>query len=150
MKRHGKIIVIFLVLIAFMIATAAQVSGAPTEKTRVWVEYAPGKAAAVSGSLRQMGAQFHYHFGELDSFVVTVSSSAMKGLINNPNVTYVEVDPERLRPEKSEVQRLLADNKLAHQHLGWKPQVELTDGLKKTIVWIRDHIDHYQPGRYQV
>ena len=62
----------------------------------------------------------------------------------------VEIDPERLRPEKSEVQRLLADNKLALQYLGWKPQVELTDGLNKTIVWIREHMDRYQPGRYQV
>ena len=62
----------------------------------------------------------------------------------------VEIDPERLRPEKSEVQRLLADNQLAQQFLGWKPQVELTGGLNKTIVWIRDHMDHYQPGRYQV
>ena len=77
MKRHGKILVIFVVLIAFMIATAAQVSGAPAEKTRVWVEYAPGKAAAVNGYLRQVGAQYHYHFDELDSFVVSVSSSAM-------------------------------------------------------------------------
>ena len=62
----------------------------------------------------------------------------------------VEVDPKRLRPEKSEVQRLLADNRLAYQRLGWKPQVGLTDGLRKTIVWIKDHMDHYQPDRYQV
>jgi dTDP-glucose 4,6-dehydratase len=62
----------------------------------------------------------------------------------------VEIDPERLRPEKSEVQRLIADNQLAYQYLGWQPQVELTDGLIKTIVWIRDHMDHYQPDRYQV
>jgi subtilisin family serine protease len=49
----------------------------------------------VNGYLRQVGAQFHYHFGELDSFVVTLSSSAMRGITNNPNVTYVEVDVER-------------------------------------------------------
>ena len=108
MKRHGKIIVIFLVLFAFIIATVAQVSAAPTEKTRVWVEYAPGKAAAVSGYLRQVGAQYHYHFGELDSFVVTVSSTAMQGLINNPNVTYVEVDVERalIEPKPISIQDL--------------------------------------------
>ncbi len=108
MKRHGKIIVIILVLFAFVLATAAQVSSAPSEKTRVWVEYAPGKAAAVNGYLRQTGAQLHYHFAELDSFVVTVSSSAMQGLVNNPNVTYVEVDPERslIQPQRIGLQDL--------------------------------------------
>ena len=108
MKRHAKLIVIYLVLFAFILANAAQVSGAPSEKTRVWVEYAPGKAAAVSGSLRQIGAQFHYHFTELDSFVVTVSTSAMQGLINNPNVTYVEVDVERtlIEPQRISIQDL--------------------------------------------
>lgn len=90
MKRHGKIIVIFLVLVAFILATAFQVFGAPSENTRIWVEYAPGKAATVSGYLRQAGAQIHYHFGELDSFVVTVHTFAMQGLVNNPNVTFIE------------------------------------------------------------
>ena len=108
MKRHGKILIIIIGLFAFILATAAQVSGAPVEKTRVWVEYAPGKAAAVSGALRQSGAQFHYHFGELDSFVVTVPSSVMQGLTNNPNVTYVEVDPERslIQPQRISLQDL--------------------------------------------
>jgi subtilisin family serine protease len=112
MKKHGKIIVVFVVLIAFLIATAAQVSGAPSEKTRVWVEYAPGKAAAVNGYLRQVGAQYHYHFSDLDSFVVTVSSSAMQGLVNNPNVTYVEVDPERslLEPQRVSLQDIPDEN----------------------------------------
>ena len=78
-----------------MIAAAALVSGGPSEKTRVWVEYSPGKAAAVSVYLRQVGAQFHYHFGELDSFVVSLPSSAMKGITLNPNVIYIEEDASR-------------------------------------------------------
>jgi NAD dependent epimerase/dehydratase len=59
------------------------------------------------------------------------------------------VDPERLRPEKSEVLRLISDNHLARETLGWSPQIGLDDGLDKTIIWIRTHMDLYQPGRYE-
>ena len=62
----------------------------------------------------------------------------------------IEVDPARMRPEKSEVQRLLADNRLAKELLGWEPMVSFEVGLGATIDWIRHHIDHYKPGEYQV
>lgn len=62
----------------------------------------------------------------------------------------INVDPNRLRPEKSEVQRLLSDNSLAHQYLCWHPQVGLTTGLQQTIAWITAHLDLYRPDQYQV
>jgi len=46
------------------------------------------------------------------------------------------VTPERLRPGKSEVLRLISDNRLARERLGWSPQVGLDDGLDRTIAWI--------------
>ncbi len=61
----------------------------------------------------------------------------------------IVVDRERLRPEKSEVMRLISDNRLAREKLGWSPQVGLDEGLERTIDWIRAHMDHYQPGRYE-
>ncbi|MEJ2710159.1 MAG: SDR family NAD(P)-dependent oxidoreductase [Anaerolineales bacterium] len=62
----------------------------------------------------------------------------------------VQVDETRLRPEKSEVQRLLADNSRARRRLGWQPQVTLREGLSRTIDWIASHLELYQPGRYQL
>ncbi len=62
----------------------------------------------------------------------------------------VVVDESRLRPVKSEVQRLLADNRQALQRLGWSPKVGLSEGLKLTIDWISSHLDLYRPGQYQV
>ncbi len=62
----------------------------------------------------------------------------------------IEIDPARLRPEKSEVQRLLSDNRLAQQRLGWSPQVDLETGLARTIAWIRDHLEFYRPSQYQI
>jgi NAD dependent epimerase/dehydratase len=46
---------------------------------------------------------------------------------------------ERQRPEKSEVGRLLSDNGLARQKLGWSPSVSLDEGLRRTIAWMRAH-----------
>lgn len=61
----------------------------------------------------------------------------------------VIVDPERLRPEKSEVLRLISDNRLAREKLGWSPQVSLDEGLDRTIDWMRNHEDLYHPSRYE-
>ncbi len=98
------------------------------------------QAPDVEGKTINLGTGKEVSIGDLAGKIIELVDLPVK----------VEIDPERLRPEKSEVQRLLADNQLAQQFLGWKPQVELTGGLKKTIVWIKDHMDHYQPGRYQV
>lgn len=62
----------------------------------------------------------------------------------------IEVDESRLRPESSEVFRLHGDNRLARELLGWTPQVDLDEGLRRTIEWIARHLDRYDPSRYQV
>jgi NAD dependent epimerase/dehydratase len=62
----------------------------------------------------------------------------------------LEVDVSRLRPEKSEVQRLLSDNHLARERLGWEPQISLEQGLRFTIDWIRENIAYYRPQIYQI
>jgi dTDP-glucose 4,6-dehydratase len=61
----------------------------------------------------------------------------------------IVVEPERLRPEKSEVLRLVSDNRLACERLGWEPEVTLDQGLENTIAWIRDHLELYRVGTYE-
>ena len=58
-------------------------------------------------------------------------------------------DSQRLRPEASEVMRLLSDNSLAVQRLGWKPAVALDEGLDRTIAWVRENLDRYRVGEYE-
>jgi dTDP-glucose 4,6-dehydratase len=60
------------------------------------------------------------------------------------------IDPSRMRPTKSEVQRLISDNRRAREQLGWSPQVSLRQGLSRTIQWISEHLDRYRPEQYQV
>lgn len=45
---------------------------------------------------------------------------------------------ERLRPDKSEVERLLSDNTLAQQLTGWAPRFSLREGLERTAAWFAD------------
>ena len=59
-------------------------------------------------------------------------------------------DAARLRPEKSEVLRLVSDNTMAARVMGWSPRVELDDGLLRSIDFIRDHIHLFRPGAYAV
>ncbi|MFB6854007.1 SDR family NAD(P)-dependent oxidoreductase [Streptomyces sp. NPDC056121] len=62
----------------------------------------------------------------------------------------VVVDPARLRPSGSEVERLLSDNARAREWAGWQPEVSLEDGLKWTSQWVAENIALFAPGRYQV
>ncbi len=55
---------------------------------------------------------------------------------------------ERARPERSEVERLLSDNRLAFELLGWAPRHSLEEGLVATIDWMRAHLDTYTPDVY--
>ena len=47
----------------------------------------------------------------------------------------IETEPERFRPERSEVDRLLADCSVAKSLLGWSPEVGLKEGLRRTVDW---------------
>lgn len=51
----------------------------------------------------------------------------------------LETDEQRLRPANSEVERLLSNNALAAQILGWKPTVSLQQGLAETIKWYKEN-----------
>jgi NAD dependent epimerase/dehydratase len=59
-------------------------------------------------------------------------------------------EQERLRPGKSEVERLLACNKKAQALTGWTPRVALEEGLEKTIAWMQENAQHYQAKGYVV
>jgi NAD dependent epimerase/dehydratase len=62
----------------------------------------------------------------------------------------VAVDDRRLRPEKSEVSRLLADSSKALKLAGWSAEVSLDEGLGRTVDWIRAHLDEYRTKEYAV
>lgn len=59
-------------------------------------------------------------------------------------------DPQRLRPGKSEVFRLLGSNEKIRRLTGWQPEVTLEEGLRRTIEWFcnDDNLRKYKPEIY--
>ncbi|ASY11433.1 dTDP-glucose 4,6-dehydratase [Candidatus Planktophila dulcis] len=68
----------------------------------------------------------------------------------------IESTIERSRPEKSEVERLWADNSKAKELFGWSPTLGgiegLSQGLEKTITWFRDpgNLFLYKADKYNI
>jgi NAD dependent epimerase/dehydratase len=73
-------------------------------------------------------------------------ANLISSLIGEP--IQIESEDRRQRPEGSEVERLLADRRLAHEILGWSPTVSLEDGLMLTIEWIKQNIMRYKTDDY--
>ncbi|MBL7890827.1 MAG: SDR family oxidoreductase [Bacteroidia bacterium] len=74
-------------------------------------------------------------------------------LINsiNPNAKIIS-DDIRLRPEKSEVERLLGSAEKIKSLTNWKPEYTLEQGLKQTIEWFSqsENIKNYKADIYNV
>lgn len=67
----------------------------------------------------------------------------------NPSAKIV-CDEQRLRPEKSEVNRLLGANEKIRRLTSWEPQYTFEQGIGETIAWIRDHLNIYKADIYNV
>lgn len=61
----------------------------------------------------------------------------------------IVTEEDRLRPESSEVERLLCDGTKARE-LGWEPLCSLEQGLKETVLWMEENSGHYHPDVYGI
>lgn len=59
-------------------------------------------------------------------------------------------DEQRLRPEKSEVNRLLGCNEKIMRLTEWKPHYTFEEGLAETISFLRDNLDKYKTDIYNL
>jgi nucleoside-diphosphate-sugar epimerase len=62
----------------------------------------------------------------------------------------IVVDEERVRPEKSEVMKLICDNTLAKKVLNWGPKFNLEQGLRETVEYIRGNIGYLKTKVYNL
>jgi len=97
------------------------------------------EAPGIEGQAFNLGTGQEIRVGELAEKIIQMIGRQVE----------VKKDVARLRPDKSEVLRLLSDNSLAKQKLKWEPRVTLDEGLARTIEWIRAHLDLYQVGKYE-
>lgn len=67
----------------------------------------------------------------------------------NPGASIV-CDEQRLRPEKSEVNRLLGCNAKIKELTGWRPEYTFEQGLAETIEFLRNNLDKYKVDIYNI
>lgn len=67
----------------------------------------------------------------------------------NPNARII-CEEERLRPEKSEVNRLLGSNAKIKKLTNWAPNYTFEEGIQETIEWIRKNMDSYKADIYNI
>lgn len=67
----------------------------------------------------------------------------------NPNARIV-CDEQRLRPEKSEVNRLLGSNAKIRELTNWRPRYSFEEGIRETIGWMKEHLDSYKADVYNI
>jgi NAD dependent epimerase/dehydratase len=62
----------------------------------------------------------------------------------------IQTENDRVRPDKSEVERLWCDNRKVIQNTNWRPKFDLDSGLRETIKWFEAYKDLYKPDNYIV
>lgn len=67
----------------------------------------------------------------------------------NPNAKIV-CDEQRLRPEKSEVNRLLGSNEKIKSLTNWKPNYTFEEGIAETIEFFKNNMDRYKSDIYNI
>jgi NAD dependent epimerase/dehydratase len=92
------------------------------------------------GEVINIGAGWGISIGDLAARILRLLS------LEKPIV----IDPERVRPEKSEVYELICDNRKALENTGWSGQCSFEDGLKATIEFVQQHIHLFKPNQYMI
>jgi len=104
------------------------------------------QASDTAGEVINVGSGYEISIGDLAHLIADVMGVEVT----------IETEEERLRPEKSEVDRLLADNSKARALTGWTPRWAgeggLRRGLEETAAWFTrsENLAHYKVGRYTV
>lgn len=98
------------------------------------------------GEIINVGSNYEISIGEMVEMIAEIAGTEIR----------IESDEQRLRPEKSEVERLWADNSKAKRLIGWEPQYAgkegLRRGLEETIRWFSEpkHLEMYKTGMYTI
>ena len=95
-----------------------------------------------AGQVFNIGSNFEVSIGETVGMIARLMGAEVG----------IETDEQRLRPDKSEVERLWADNSKARRMLGWEPRYAglpgLERGLGETIAWFSapENLRRYKQG----
>ena len=92
------------------------------------------------GDVFNLGTGKEISIGDLVSKIIELTRKDVK----------IVQDEERMRPSKSEVERLLSDASKSYDITGWKTAYSLEEGLKETIGWVRENLENFKVDIYNV
>jgi NAD dependent epimerase/dehydratase len=92
------------------------------------------------GEIINIGSNFEISIKDLANLIAEIMNKEIN----------IEVEDKRVRPENSEVERLLADTTKAKELIGWSPKYNIREGLKETIDWIESNLDFYKSEIYNI
>jgi NAD dependent epimerase/dehydratase len=101
---------------------------------------AAAQTPAAIGRTIQLGTGHDVSVGELVAIVADLLGTELQ----------IEADPARVRSETSEVLRLVSSPQRARELLGWQPEVELRDGIARTIRWMESNSSRYHADQYVI
>ena len=101
-----------------------------------------GDSDETIGQTVNIGSNFEISVGDTLNIIKDLMDSDVKFV----------TDEQRIRPEKSEVFRLWCDNTQIEKLTGFQPQVDIREGLQRTINWFtrEDRLSRYKAGIYNV
>jgi len=111
-----------------------------TDTADGFIAAAEAPLAKVAGETLNLGVGEEISIGDLAAKIIKLVGRDVE----------LVTDTQRIRPEKSEVERLLSDNSKMRELTGWAPTHSLDEGLVKTIEFVREHIDLYRPDEYTI
>ena len=86
------------------------------------------------------------NIGTGEEWSISQTVDMLKDITNSS--CQIITDEARIRPEKSEVNRLLACTKKMQSLTGWQRQTEFEDGLRKTVDWVANNLHYFNPSVY--
>jgi NAD dependent epimerase/dehydratase len=99
-----------------------------------------GEAYGIEGGIFNLGTGVEISIRDLVGEIMAILGRQLN----------IRQDPSRMRPDRSEVRRLLSDNSWAKERLGWFPKVSLREGLTECVIWISNNKEFYRPQNYQL
>lgn len=93
-----------------------------------------------TGQVINAGSNYEISIGDTVKKIINILGEDIK----------IICDENRLRPEKSEVNRLWADNTKIKQLTDWAPKYTIDEGLAETVEWIKKNMQYFKTDIYNV
>lgn len=92
------------------------------------------------GEVINAGSNYEISIGDTVKKIIEIIGNDVK----------IICDEDRIRPEKSEVNRLWADNTKIKNLTGWAPKYDIEAGLRETVEWIKNNMQYFKTDIYNV